>query len=173
MISRDQRILQLLSAGGIQNGPDALIVSRQLQIPLSAILAMLENESGGANIFGNDQGQPNALPRAWYGSHVTRAKYLLFRRRREKGMVSNGVGPAQLTSPGLQEQADSRGGCWKPLHNIYVGASYLSQHAGAGADWRNAFMDYNGSGPAAEAYAARAVAQMAAWHSVFEQHGLT
>jgi hypothetical protein len=63
-----------------------------------------------------------------------------------------GVGPVQLTWWEFQDEADRRGGCWKPAINMEVGFERL-----AALVRRNGLRDgiraYNGSGPAAERYA--------------------
>ena len=63
-----------------------------------------------------------------------------------------GVGPCQLTYWTLQDAADALGGCWKPLANMRVGFSHLAE-AVRRSGLRAGVAAYNGSGPAAEAYA--------------------
>jgi hypothetical protein len=82
-------------------------------------------------------------------------------------MVPNGVGPTQLTSSGLQDQADAEGGCWRLIPNMKVGFRFLhqlqTQHG-----VRNGFKSYNGSGRAAEEYADRAVQRANVWKGRFD-----
>ena len=70
----------------------------------------MQETSGGANIFGHDT-------TIFAGAgEVTKSKYLAYKKQRgpkgEGGM--QGVGPLQLTFFTLQDEADDRGGCWKP-----------------------------------------------------------
>lgn len=118
-------------------------------IPLPLACAILMQESGGGiNEFGHD-------PTIFIGAGaVTKAKYLAYAKLRDRTAECQGVGPMQLTSSGLQKQADQLGGCWQPRWNIAVGLHYLAevldQHPGNAAAGIAA---YNGSGPAAERYA--------------------
>ncbi len=118
---------------------------------LCAIL-MLES-AGGQNVFGSDP----TVAIGW--GEVTQAKYRAYVAIRDKTGELQGVGPMQLTSGSLQDEADRAGGCYLPVHNLAVGAhfllSLLTAHDG---NELAAATAYNGSGPAAEAYGARAVA---------------
>lgn len=169
-MTRDQRLAKLIAAYGIQNAADCVAAHNKTGLDLSDCLAMLENESGGRNEFGADPGG-NALPRAWFDTTVTRAKYTVYKIRRNLGMTPNGVGPCQLTSVGLQKEAEKAGGCWKPLHNMGVGFTFLKQlQAEHGRE--GGFAAYNGSGPAAVAYGQRAMERAAIWHDRFLKAGL-
>lgn len=167
MISDTQRLIHALENNGLANAADAVHASALERVSLAVCCAMLENESGGRNIFGADPGG-DALPRQWYDQPVTREHYLLYKERRDQGMIPNGVGPCQLTSAGLQDAADRRGGCWIPLHNMTEGFSFLGslirEHGEQGG-----FAAYNGSGPAADAYGARAVERARAWQNIIDK----
>lgn len=174
MVSRDSRLIHLMAAYGLENGASILAASRKVDIPLSVLCAMFQSESGGRNIFGADPAG-NALPSRWFDTPVSYWKFQYFWRRVHKGYTSNGVGPSQLTSPGLIQTAQNLGGAWKVLPNMIAGARALKDlYAGVGSsDWRLAFQHYNGSGPAAEAYGYRTIEHQRAWHSLFERNGLT
>lgn len=124
--------------------------THRLGLPLAC--AMLSMETGGGRmVFGHDRDSHGDCPGYGWGE-VTKAKYLAFRAARDATGRSNGVGACQLTSRGLQDQADGLGGCWLPRANIAVGFHYLAGkihelglHAGVAS--------YNGSGPAAQHYA--------------------
>jgi len=122
-------------------------------VPLPVACAILmEESSGGDNVFGHD---PTVA--AGWGT-VTKAKYLAYRHLRDASSPPRcqGVGPMQLTSRGLQQEADELGGCWKPRWNIAVGMHYLQGCLDAyPRDLHAGVARYNGSGPAAEAYATR------------------
>jgi Transglycosylase SLT domain len=122
--------------------------------PLGTLCAVLMLESsGGLNVYGHDPG-----PFSGAGL-VTQANYKAYAAVRDKTGECQGVGPMQLTSKSLQVEADAAGGCWEPEHNIGVGAHFLEgclkAHPGNLAAGCAA---YNGSGPAAEQYGARAAA---------------
>jgi hypothetical protein len=171
-MTHEQRLVELVSAHGIANAGDCVTASQQPGRPtLPRCLAMLENESGGRNVFGADPGG-SALPRGWFDTEVTHAKYLVYKFRRDRlGLTPNGVGPCQLTSVGLQKEAEQLGGCWKPLHNMQVGFHFLHglilEHGVFGG-----FESYNGSGAAAVSYAERAMSRAAVWEGRLKQAGL-
>lgn len=148
---------RLAAAGFVY--PSATLAARQAaKVGLPLALAVLMQETGGGrNVFGHDADHLGPCPGYGWGE-VTKAKYLAFRHLRDTQHRSNGVGPMQLTSPSLQDEADKVGGCWIPQHNIAVGLHYLhdliKRHHGLEAG----VTAYNGSGPAAEAYAAHVLA---------------
>jgi hypothetical protein len=122
----------------------------KLGLPLACALLVMET-GGGHNEFGHDMFGSQPAPGYGWGT-VTKTKYLAFRYLRDIEHRSNGVGPGQLTSISLQDEADRIGGCWVPQHNMAVGFHYLHDlilehglHGGCVA--------YNGSGPAAQRYA--------------------
>jgi hypothetical protein len=120
-------------------------------LELASACAMLMMESsGGHNEFGHDGG--NRVQ----GGQVTEARYKQLRAGIAAGEPSNGVGPCQLTSVGLLDEADLLGGAWIIEHNMTVGFHFLhglqTEHGIEGG-----FVAYNGSGPAAVAYGARAM----------------
>lgn len=124
--------------------------SQQTRLDLPSACAMLMMESnGGENVFGHDPG--NAIQ----GGFVNRSLYEQMRHSVAIGHPSQGVGPCQLTSTALQDEADKLGGCWLIDHNMHVGFGFLKnlidQHGHEGG-----FTAYNGSGSMAEAYGRRA-----------------
>ncbi len=152
----------ILTAGGIQRAPEVVELAAATGLDLAAAAVMLEKESGGgANIFGHD----NVPTGGAYvkGEPVTQAKYAAYRAAVIGGRAGRqGVGPCQLTWGGYQDQADGLGGCWDWRCNVQVGFQALAAHirdlglfGGMGA--------YNGSGPAAQAYANDAMAKYQVW----------
>ena len=124
------------------------------KIPLPFLCAILMNETaGGENVFGHDP----TVAVGW--GTVTRAKYAAYVKLRTATGELQGVGPCQLTSLSLQQEADAAGGCWQPEHNLAVGAHFLAgllaEHGGS---VQLAAEAYNGSGPLAEQYGQRTVA---------------
>lgn len=121
-------------------------------LELASACAMLMMESsGGHNEFGHDWAFRFA------GQEVTEARYKVLREAITAGHPSNGVGPCQLTSVGLLDEADKYGGAWVVLVNMEVGFHYLHglqvEHG-----LQDGFAAYNGSGPAAIEYGQRAMA---------------
>lgn len=132
------------------------------KVPLDLLCAILTMETGGGhNVFGHDP----TVAVGW--GEVTEAKYKAYAVLREHTHLCQGVGPMQLTSKSLQLQADAAGGCWFPRANIAVGAHFIAQLIHEHPQGLlSAVRAYNGSGPAADAYATRALALKAHFHPV-------
>jgi len=120
-----------------------------VDLPSACAMLMMET-GGGRNEFGHDWAF------AYEGQEVTEARYRYLRELINQGKPSTGVGPCQLTSVGLLNEADKLGGAWDYLANLYVGFHYLKglqdQHG-----IQAGFVAYNGAGPAAEQYGSRAM----------------
>jgi murein DD-endopeptidase MepM/ murein hydrolase activator NlpD len=105
------------------------IIARECErhgLPASLVLAVIEVETGFRNVFGHD-GVRNPVKSPSGGlKEVTEAEYKRYLRFRAQGLGNQGVGPMQLTSPGLQDRADALGGCWKVGPNIRVGCEFLA-----------------------------------------------
>jgi len=130
-----------------------------LETAVGAAVLMRES-SGGQNVFGHD-------PTIFVGAGlVTKQKFLAYRQARDMphhGSNCQGVGPVQLTFVGFQDQADALGGCWNPSNNVHVGFATLARNIHqSGSLWKG-LHDYNGSGPAAVAYANAVVQSVALW----------
>ena len=95
-------------------------------LPVSLVCAVLEVETGFRNVFGHDnvRNPIKSPPRGLLA--VTADLYQQYLGFRRQGLGNQGVGPMQLTSPGLQDRADALGGCWKVAPNIRVGVEYLA-----------------------------------------------
>jgi hypothetical protein len=130
------------------------------RLPLAAACALLEKESGFRHVFGHDP--TRSIPVAWRGQRVTRAKYLVYRAARKRGLGMQGVGPTQLTWFAFQDQADSLGGCWRLYPNLVVGFRHLRELTSTLGRERGAAA-YNGIGDAAEAYGRDYVQKRAVW----------
>ena len=172
MTPQQIKLAAFLWEHGFKN-TDAIVKAQSInptQKPiLSACCALLINETaGGNNIWG---GEGTACPKEWWEHPVTEAQYKTYKVNLSHGMTPNGCGPTQLTDPSLQADADALGGCWEPEANMRVGFHFLWQKIqAAGSEWAG-FRDYNGSGPAAEAYADKAVREQARIHLLLTGHG--
>lgn len=144
-------------------------------LPLSYALAFLQKESSGRdehgraafglNLFGHDQ-----VPNPVRGGTVNRARYQQYLVARRAGRGMQGVGPCQLTWWEFQDHADQLGGCWKPACNMRVGfgiAKALIVKHGK----QRGVARYNGTGDAAEDYAADWLAKQRRWHDLLEDVG--
>lgn len=120
---RDQEFARKTKAHGANYSLRIIREARRAGIPISLGFALVEQESGYANVFGHD-------PTIFAGAGpVTEAKYRAYRAKRgptgRGGM--QGVGPCQLTYYTFQDRADALGGCWKPQYNIRVAFEDLAR----------------------------------------------
>ena len=151
----ERAVVAMLARNGFQHPVQTLLASRDGGLNLAECIATLVMETGtGVNEFGHDPGNPVQ------GGIVTKDRYHLMRRYVSAGYPSQGAGPCQLTSTGLQDEADHLGGCWVPYFNMVVGFRF---QAGLGNGVWSRFYHYNGSGPMAAAYATKGAALTALW----------
>jgi hypothetical protein len=172
----DQKLIAVIGET-LQNAPTILSAFNQVGhdqnvgFTLAAVCAMVQNESGGRMIWGADPWNQAAFPKgaaldpALHEQPVTAANYHPYAARRDAGMQPQGCGITQLTSTSLQKQADQAGGCFEPLANAVTGFQFLRSLFESGGSQLAGFRAYNGSGPAAQAYANRAVTLAAEWQS--------
>jgi peptidoglycan hydrolase-like protein with peptidoglycan-binding domain len=155
---------QVLAAHGILRAAEVVQLARQAGLDLAAAATMLEKESGGGhNVFGHDKVNTGGIYVP--GQPVTKEVFLRYKAARQRGEIGpQGVGPTQLTLPAFQDQADREGGCFDWTVNVKVGfgilAGEIRQHG-----VRDGFRAYNGSGDAAEKYAADAMQKLAVWQT--------
>jgi hypothetical protein len=132
--------------------------AKRVNIPVSALFALIEKETNFQNIFGHD-------PTIFSGAGtVTKTKCLAYKKARHHDLMQ-GVGPAQLTWWGYQDKADALGGSWVPKWNIHVGAEifsgvYHSTRGSVRTKLHAAAAAYNGS----EAYADDYMKLFDKWH---------
>jgi len=153
---------------GINDPYTALRAAQSAGIPFSVMCAFLEKESnGGDNVFGHDR-EADGTPRPFYGAgQVTKAKYLAYKKERDAipgKRRMQGVGPMQLTWWEFQDRADARGGCWKPLVNMTVGAELVKAYWDEYHDWAKVGERYNGRA----SYGADLVVRIKKYRSLFQ-----
>ena len=172
----DRSRAKIASEHGIRNAIYALRAERKLNhVGPALAIAMLEQESGGRNVWGHDPtifigGFDRKNNKHWSRrkGYVNEAGYKEYKRQRgptgRGGM--QGVGPMQLTWYEFQDGADRLGGAWKPSVNILYGLSRLDdliEDHGLTAGIQR----YNGSGPAAVRYAREVLAKREKWQTRF------
>lgn len=163
MTPSDLLLYQRLRRLGIKIPVRMVMAARNagLSIPLAASI-LIQESGGGSSLWGHDPtifiGGYDALHKHQWGPIVTQQAYAEYKKQRgargQGGM--QGVGPCQLTFWSVQDEADSLGGCWRPLPNMRVGFRHLAANirrsglvAGVAA--------YNGTGAAANQYAATVI----------------
>jgi murein DD-endopeptidase MepM/ murein hydrolase activator NlpD len=130
---------------------------------------VLEVETGFRNVFGHDNVRnPIKSPPGGLLA-VTPDLYRQYLGFRRQGLGNQGVGPMQLTSPGLQDRADKLGGTWRPGPNIRVGVELLASNIKR-LGLREGVRAYNGSGDDAERYATKVLELERVWRSRLQGH---
>jgi hypothetical protein len=139
-------------------------------IPFRIACALIEQESGGRNIYGRNDAPGAAL--SGFPHEVNEGNYQVFCWLvLDRGGLSNGVGPAQITWRGYHLDAINRGiRLWLPMENLrYAFERILGPHFDNRADWWAAARDYNGSGEKAELYADEVMAKAQIWADRFKE----
>lgn len=137
--------------GQHQQNSEALVrAAVTVGIPVWIAAAVIEKESRGANVYGNDRGGVYSEGRGRPpGGLVTAENFPEFERRVRNGETSNGVGPAQITFPGYFPQARTRGlKLWVPFDNMRLGFEIMRGYLGgdySNASIRRAGGAYNGN----------------------------
>jgi len=153
------RHVTTLAEAGIVYPHRTVAAVQETGLPLMLACAFLQQESsGGHNVFGHD-------PTIFVGAgDVTETNYHQYLARRgptgHGGM--QGVGPMQLTYWSIQDEADTLGGCWRPLINMLVGFRLVVANKARYGTWWNAAAHYNGGtdpGEAARRYADEVLAR--------------
>jgi hypothetical protein len=156
----DQRYASIAAKHGLENSLRALWEARAAGISPALALAMLEQESGGKNVFGHD-------PTIYVGAGtVTKDKYIAYRakRRASGNRLMQGAGPLQLTWWEFQDGADALGGCWVVKYNLRYGYRRLAILIKQYGTWIGVER-YNGSGPNAQAYRRSVHDRYNKWHT--------
>ena len=139
-----QARINIAKAFGLQNVDVIAKVCREVGIPFYAACALFEKESKGRNCYGNDK--DGAL--SGYPGEVDESNFAVFRWLiLNKEMVSNGVGPAQITWKGYFAAMESQGlKPWIVTDNMRFGLGLLLDHYNRhGKSWFEAGKAYNGS----------------------------
>jgi len=152
-----------LARHGVERPLLVLSEAKRANLKPEYALAMLENETGipQRNVFGCDAGPRSTVP--YCGQEVTRERVQLLLA----SGYSNGVGWTQLTYRPLVFEADAIGGAHLPKYQMRIGFRTLANHMLVYGVW-GGFRAYNGSGPAAEAYANQAIDRAKRWKRILE-----
>jgi hypothetical protein len=155
---------QVIAAHGIKRPDVTIRAAAEAGLELAAACVMLMAESGGGRmVWGSDAVSTGGTYTK--GGPVTRENYLAYRDAMKAGRIGRqGVGDCQLTSAEFQDRGDALGGCWDPYANQlsgFIGLANRIRQYGT----RGGFRAYNGSGPAAEAYADKRMAELSTWRA--------
>lgn len=145
---------------GLRNVTIAGKAADKVGLPFYAACALLEKESGGLNIYGNDAGGAlSGFKGTVDASNFAVFRWLVF----TKGMTSNGVGPCQLTYKGFFTDMDSKGlKPWDLMDNMLYGFKLLNDYHKSTGSWAAAGTKYNG----AAAYGVDLAAKVVKWKGI-------
>jgi len=168
----------------IKNPLFTVLAAKIAGLPLPLACALLEQESsGGVNKWGYDTavypGQPKPIfigGGSYPDAPVTKQAYDAYQAERGPAKPSGsaafeqGVGPTQLTTANVQNDAQDLGGAWRPLVNMIVGfadmAAYIRDKEREGGTQFNGIAAYNGIGERAIQYATAERASKNYWAEV-------
>jgi hypothetical protein len=148
--------------------------ARRAHIPIALGFALIEQESEFKNVWGHDPTifAGGANPKTGrVNPNVTKEDYLEYKRQRDLNpsrRLMQGVGPAQLTWWEYQDEADRLGGTWDPTYNIRYAFKHLSSLIKANG-LQKGIERYNGTGPAAVAYAKSVINRRDKWHRILSR----
>jgi hypothetical protein len=145
-------------AFGLANVDQAAVACRLAGLQFYAACALLEKESGGKNVYGNDKG--GVL--SGFTGQVSPGNWEAFRYEVVvRKQTSNGVGPCQLTYPGFFTDMEAKGlRPYAVADNMLYGFGLLAGlYKAHGNDWAAAGAAYNG----ASAYGQDLAVKVAAW----------
>jgi murein DD-endopeptidase MepM/ murein hydrolase activator NlpD len=123
---REDKLEARLRGAGARYEAEIVRESKRSGVAIPLICAVIEVESGFRNVFGHDNVRNPVKSPPGGLLEVTVERYREYLRHRRAGLGNQGVGPMQLTSPGLQDRADALGGCHAVGPNIRVGVEYLA-----------------------------------------------
>lgn len=164
--NRDTCLARQLDRLGIKHPSWTITLARKHKLDLSLCASILLQESGGGrNVFGHDPYlRPTRFLNWLKGRKVTASRYRAYRRYRKRGHGMQGVGPLQLTWYEIQNEADRKGGAWRPFINMDVGFAFLAEKVRAADNMFEGVARYNGTGSAANDYARRVMARRQTIH---------
>lgn len=152
MALTDKQKLELAQRHGLSNTGTILEACREARIPFYVACALMEKESHGRNVFGNDVG--GTFAGAPFG--VNKYTWTVFRWLViDRGGKSNGVGPCQLTYKGFFTDMESEGLKPYDVHdNMLYGFRLLKSYKDSKGTWERAGTAYNGSPEYGQAFGA-------------------
>lgn len=128
---------------GLKNVELIAIAANEVGLPFYAACALMQKESMGRNIYGNDYlGTLSGYPYDVNHDNYRVFRWLVF----TKGKRSNGVGPCQLTYKGFFTQMEKEGlKPYDPYDNMFFGFRLLLSYYKSSGSWTKAGTRYNGS----------------------------
>jgi hypothetical protein len=151
---------QVLKDNGLTNVDQIISMAEKAGLNLPPAAALMELESHGRNVYGNDTG--GAL--AGFPGAVNKGNFEVYEWMvRDLGHPANGVGPSQITSLGLLTEMEEEG--LRPYNvadNMLFGFTLLLGYHKATGTWRKAGTRYNGS----TAYGDRFAEAVARWRKL-------
>jgi hypothetical protein len=146
------------------------VIAREAEgagLGLAMACALIEQESGGRNIFGCDHESENIWIPPFCNVPVTWERVQMLLQHIDEGGGSNGVGLSQLTYPPLIREAEALGGAHLPRYQLRIGFRVLRDYLDTYPVW-HAIGAYNG-GPfnPVRSYADSVLAKRTQWRERF------
>lgn len=134
--------VQIARDYGLKNVAAIAFACREAEVPFAVACALMEQESGGRNVYGHDAGGAlSGYPRLVTEENFKVFEWLVF----DQGQTSNGVGPAQITYKGYFTQMKTEGLLpWDAHDNMLFGLRILRANFNATNSWEKAGARYNG-----------------------------
>lgn len=161
----------LVTAAGVENVDAIADASIRVGIQFYALVALIQGESNGKNIYGHDQGGYDSgfkeLGVTLLNWHQFYAEVVVNQKR------SNGVGPGQITYRGyFNQMLGFNLYPWVPVDNITFAGQLLKGNYGSSlvkGDWAKAGTLYNAGNlnSGVNDYGRRFAQRVAQWKSAF------
>lgn len=150
---------QIMLDHGLTNVDIIEASAQAVGINLPPACALMTMESSGRNVYGHDKG----AMLSGFPADVTKDNFQAYWYMvNVMGATPNGVGPCQITSPGLIKiMLDHGQKPWDPRDNMEFGFSLILGYRQSLGSWRDAAIRYNGS----TTYADRFVAALNDWRA--------
>lgn len=163
MTNYDQvKSVKIMRHQGLANAPTIYSSATDAGLTLPAACALMQQESGGHNVYGHDQG--GAL--SGYPERVDPSNFRVFLWLVDNpnlSFASNGVGPSQITARGYFDQMKQEGlHPWDAGDNMFFGFRLLKGYRADTGSWEGAGTKYNG----AESYGVELAAKVRAWRDL-------
>jgi hypothetical protein len=162
---RRERLIRRAKRRGAKHVRVIFKAAEKHNVSYALALALFQHESNFINQYGHDRDRLGRV--IWHGKDglvkVTRRNYRDYKAFRRRTGKAQGVGLGQLTSPGYQDRADARGGCWRTKVNVDVSLEVLAGHIKALGTFKGVGAYNGGRGNPVASYARAVLALRDRW----------
>jgi len=151
------RKINIALTAGIKNPDLVWWAAYWTSIPYTHALAVVEQETNGANTWGHDGGPEHLF--FGHAPAVSADNWLAYKRERDRMHEFQGADIVQHTSQWWQDAVDTFGGADQVLPALLTTFEVFKRQKATGMTWLEIFTDYNGS----PEYGAEVMAKVDAW----------